>query len=78
MPVKKSIRDICGFPDFPRNAAPNSAEYHSERPEMTSHDEKSRTAKTTKGNNTYENDIKKQNGAGRIALWSSFVASPKG
>jgi hypothetical protein len=45
---------------------------------MTSHDGKSRKAKTTKGNNTYENDIKKQNGAGRIALWSSFVASLKG
>jgi hypothetical protein len=34
--------------------------------------------KQQKENNTYENDIKKQNGAGRIAPWSSFVASPKG
>jgi hypothetical protein len=42
---------------FPRNAPPNLTEYISERPEMIPHDEKSKKAKTTKENNTYENKI---------------------
>ena len=45
--------------DFPRNTPPNLAQYMSERPDMSSHGEKSEKAKTMKRNNTYENDIKK-------------------
>jgi hypothetical protein len=40
---------------FPRNEPQNSTEYLSERPEMASHNEESRKAKTRKGKNTYEN-----------------------
>jgi hypothetical protein len=50
MKSTRDIRVICGFPNFPRNARPNPTEYLSERPEMSSHGEKSRKAKTTKGN----------------------------
>ncbi|PYL67448.1 MAG: hypothetical protein DMF28_09165 [Verrucomicrobia bacterium] len=35
---------------FPRNTWPNFAQYTSERPEMSSHGEKSGKAKTTKQN----------------------------
>jgi len=35
---------------FLRNSRPNFAQYISERPEMTSHDEKPKKVKTTKGN----------------------------
>src|SRR6266513_3604928 len=49
--------EITPARNFPRNARPNFTEYLSERPEMTSHDGKSTKAKTTKGNNTYENKI---------------------
>jgi hypothetical protein len=34
----------------PRNSRPNLAQYISERPELTFHDEKSKKAKTTKEN----------------------------
>jgi len=36
--------------NFPRNSRPNFAQYKSERPELTSHDEKSKKAKQQKGN----------------------------
>jgi hypothetical protein len=42
---------------FLRNAPQNFTEYLSERPEISSHDENSKKAKTTKGNHTYENKI---------------------
>jgi hypothetical protein len=38
------------FPNFPRKALPILAQYISEPPEMTSQSEKSKKAKTTKGN----------------------------
>jgi hypothetical protein len=38
------------FPDFLRNSQPIFAQYMSERPELTSHGERSKKAKTTKGN----------------------------
>jgi len=38
------------FQLFLRNLAPDFLQYISERPEMTSHDGKSKKAKTTKGN----------------------------
>ena len=56
-PVRKSIRVIRGFPNFPRNAVPNLTEYISERPEMIPHDEKSKKAKTRRGKFDYENKI---------------------
>jgi predicted methyltransferase len=34
---------------FPRNASRNFAKYLTERPEMISHNEESKTAKTTEG-----------------------------
>jgi len=46
-----------GAQTFARNVGPNLTEYLSERPEMSSHGEKSRKAKTTKGYNTYEYKI---------------------
>jgi hypothetical protein len=46
-----------GAQTFARNVGPNLTEYLSERPEMSSHGEKSRKAKTTKGYNTYEHKI---------------------
>jgi hypothetical protein len=45
----RDIRLIRGFPNFPRNSRPNSAQYTGERPELISHGEKSKKAKTTKG-----------------------------
>jgi len=49
--------EITPARNFPHNEPPNFAEYLSERPEMTPHDENSKKAKTTKGNHTYENKI---------------------
>jgi len=49
--------EITPARNFPRNARPNFTEYLSERPEMSSHAEKSRKAKTMKVNNSYENKI---------------------
>jgi len=44
----RDIRVIRGFPNFPRNTRPNLAQYISEQPEVTSHGEKPKKAKTTK------------------------------
>jgi hypothetical protein len=44
-----------GQSKFPHNLGPVSVLYSSERPEMSSHDENSKKAKTTEGNKTYEN-----------------------
>ena len=49
--------EITPARNFPRNVRPIFTEYLSERPEMSSHDENSKKAKTTKGNHTYENKI---------------------
>jgi len=43
------IRMIRGFPNFPRNTRPIVAQYTGERPELISHDENPKKAKTTKG-----------------------------
>jgi len=43
--------------NFLRNLAADFSHYICEQPEMTSHDERSRKAKTRKGNNSYENEI---------------------
>ena len=45
-------------PNFPRNEPPNPAKYFSERPEMTSHDGKSRKAKREKPNQLKEQKVK--------------------
>ena len=45
------------FLHFPRNLVSDFTHYLSEQPEMSSPGEKSRKAKTTKGNHTYENKI---------------------
>jgi hypothetical protein len=36
----------CRFPNFPRNTRPNCAQYITERPELISHGEKPKKAKT--------------------------------
>lgn len=46
----RDIRVIRGFPNFSRNSQPIFAQYISERPELTSYGEKSKKAKTRKGN----------------------------
>jgi hypothetical protein len=77
-PVRE-IRLIHGrLPDFRRNEPANSAEYLTERPEMTSHGGKPWKAKTMKENNNYEDDIKKQNCTGRIGPCRGFATNPKG
>jgi len=45
----RDIHKIRGCPNFPRNTRPNLAQYISEQPELTSHGEKPKKAKTTKG-----------------------------
>src|SRR5438552_11663617 len=54
-PLQQSMNPIQrGETNFPRNETPNSTEYTSERPEMTSHGGKPRKAKTRKGKLVYE------------------------
>jgi hypothetical protein len=42
------IRGLCKFPNFPRKGSKNFTQYPSERPEMTTHDERPKKAKTRK------------------------------
>jgi len=52
-PPIRNIRDIRGSEkshNFPRKIFPDFLQYISEWPEMDSHDEETKKAKTTKGN----------------------------
>jgi hypothetical protein len=53
----RDIPEIRGHSNFPRNSQPNFAQYISERPELTSHGEKPKKAKTTKRNSPLKKGI---------------------